>query len=183
MLHHELKGGNIPTFRFIPLNGIEVRHPSDIYIRFWEALTERTHLGPHERACERLEAFFTSTTSESDLPNNCTTIVLLDEIDYLVTDDQSILYNLFDWPKRAAELSSTSRLIVIGISNTLNLIDHLMASVQSRMGTEKCVFKAYSLDDTISILRSKMKEGSPVRILVLIEWVFIILILRLNFTV
>ncbi|VEU42353.1 unnamed protein product [Pseudo-nitzschia multistriata] len=36
-----------------------------------------------------------------------------------------------------------------------------MASVQSRMGTEKCVFKAYSLDDTISILRSKMKEGSP----------------------
>ena len=150
------------------MNGIEVRHPSDIYIRFWEILTGKNHVGPHERACERLEEYFTSKISESDLPNNSTTIVLLDEIDYLVTDDQSVLYNLFDWPKRAAELSSTSRLIVVGISNTLNLVDHLMPSVQSRVGTEKCVFKAYSLNNTTSILRSKMKEGSPVSIVLLI---------------
>uniref|UniRef100_A0A7S4AC08 BAH domain-containing protein n=1 Tax=Pseudo-nitzschia australis TaxID=44445 RepID=A0A7S4AC08_9STRA len=160
-LQQEQKAGEIPKFKFIPLNGIEVRHPPDIYIRFWETLTGKNHVGPHERACERLEEFFTSKISESDLPNTSTTIVLLDEIDYLVTDDQSVLYNLFDWPKRAAEVASTSRLIVVGISNTLNLVDHLIPSVQSRVGTEKCVFKAYSLNDTTSILRSKMKEGSP----------------------
>jgi len=160
-LQQEQKEGMVPSFRFIPLNGIEVRHPSDIYIRFWEALVGRNHVGPQGRACERLEAHFTSKSSKCDFPNDCTTIVLLDEIDYLVTDDQSVLYNLFDWPKRAAEVSSTNRLIVVGISNTLNLVDQLMPSVQSRVGTEKCVFGAYSLNDTTSILKSKIREGSP----------------------
>ena len=164
-LRHEQRAGVIPNFRFISLNGIEVRHPFDIYIRFWESLTGRNHFGTHERACEWLEAYFTSTSSEHELSDNCTTIVLLDEIDYLITSKQSVLYNLFDWPKRAAELSHGRRLIVIGISNTLNLVDQLMPSVQSRVGTERCVFKAYSLNDTTSILKSKIKEGSPVSII------------------
>lgn len=72
-----------------------------------------------------------------------------------------MLYNLFDWPKRAAEVSSPNRLIVVGISNTLNLVDQLMPSVQSRVGTEKCIFKAYSLNDTTAIIKSKIQEGSP----------------------
>ena len=161
-LQQEQKAGKIPKFKFISLNGIEVRHPFDIYIRFWESLTGRNHFGPHERASEWLEAYFTSRSPDHDLPQNCATIVLLDEIDYLITSKQSVLYNLFDWPKRAAELSHGRRLIVIGISNTLNLVDQLMPSVQSRVGTERCVFKAYSLQDTTSILKSKIKEGSPV---------------------
>lgn len=160
-LRQEQKAGTIPNFRFISLNGIEVRHPFDIYIRFWESLTGGNHVGPYERACERLEGYFTSTSSEPDLPDSCTTIVLLDEIDYLITSKQSVLYNLFDWPKRAAELSHGRRLLVVGISNTLNLVNQLMPSVQSRVGTERCVFKAYGLDDTTSILKSKIKEGSP----------------------
>lgn len=164
-LRQEQKAGKIPKFRFISLNGIEVRHPFDIYIKFWESLTGRNHYGPHERASEWLESYFTSNSPDHNLSENCTTIVLLDEIDYLITSKQSVLYNLFDWPKRAAELSHGRRLIVVGISNTLNLVDQLMPSVQSRVGTERCVFKAYSLQDTTSILKSKIKEGSPVRCL------------------
>ena len=162
-LQHEQEAGVVPKFRFISLNGIEVRHPFDVYIRFWEALTGKKHVGPHERACEWLEAYFTSVSSQLDVTDSSITIVLLDEIDYLVTDKQSVLYNFFDWPKRAAEVANGRRLVVVGISNTLNLVDQLMPSVQSRVGTDKFVFKAYSLHDTISILRSKIKEGSPVR--------------------
>lgn len=155
----------VPKFRFISLNGIEVRHPFDVYIRFWEALTGKKHVGPQERACEWLEAYFTSESFEQDLTDSSIIIVLLDEIDYLVTNCQSVLYNFFDWPKRAAEVSNGRRLVVVGISNTLNLVDQLMPSVQSRIGTEKYVFKAYSLHDTVSILKSKINEGSPVRYL------------------
>jgi Cdc6-like AAA superfamily ATPase len=35
-----------------------------------------------------------------------------------------------------------------------------MPSVQSRVGTEKCIFKAYSLNDTVSILKAKIAEAS-----------------------
>ena len=43
-------------------------------------------------------------------------VLLLDEIDMLVTKDQSILYNFFDWPRLTG-----AKLIVIAISNTLDL--------------------------------------------------------------
>jgi Cdc6-like AAA superfamily ATPase len=36
-------------------------------------------------------------------------VVLMDELDFLVTRKQSVLYNLFDWPTRRH-----ARLIVIG---------------------------------------------------------------------
>ena len=42
------------------------------------------------------------------------TVLMLDEIDYLVTRKETLVYNFFDWPLRA----TTARLVVIGISNT-----------------------------------------------------------------
>ena len=42
-------------------------------------------------------------------------IVLIDELDALVTKKQTLLYNLFDWPCHA-----NSRLLVIAIANTMD---------------------------------------------------------------
>ena len=116
---------------------MELRHPFDSYIRFWEALTGRKHVGSPDRACDLLEEHFTTKRSSRD---QTATVILLDEIDYLITEKQSVLYNFFDWPKRAANTPGGKRLVVIGVSNTLNLVDQLMPSVQSRIGTEKCIF-------------------------------------------
>jgi ATPase family associated with various cellular activities (AAA) len=157
----EQEKGVIPKFRFIGLNGMEQRHPFDTYVRFWEALTGKKHTGSQDRACELLEDYFTSSSQSS---NDITTVVLLDEIDYLITEKQSVLYNFFDWPKRAAKTPNGRRLVVVGLSNTLNLVEQLIPSVQSRVGTEKCIFKAYSLQDTVNILKAKMTEASQVRL-------------------
>lgn len=56
-------------------------------------------------------------------------IVAVDEMDILVTKKQSVLYNFFDWPTRKGV-----PLVVIGISNTLNLPDQMMARITSRLG-------------------------------------------------
>jgi hypothetical protein len=162
-LQDEQEKGLIPNFRFISLNGIEQRHPFDAYIRFWEALSGKKHIGSHEKACEKLEEYFVPSSSPAVRSENKSTIVvLLDEIDYLITEKQSVLYNFFDWPKRAATMSDGRRLVVVGISNTLNLTANFMPSVQSRIGTEKCIFRAYSLKDTVSILKFKIGEASRV---------------------
>ena len=42
-------------------------------------------------------------------------VVVIDEIDFLITKDQSILYNLFEW----CNLPST-RLCLIAIANTMD---------------------------------------------------------------
>jgi hypothetical protein len=47
-----------------------------------------------------------------------TLVLLLDEIDFLLTKKQSVLYNLLHWPTAAS-----ARLLVIGISNTLDFAD------------------------------------------------------------
>ena len=56
-------------------------------------------------------------------------VVLLDELDQLVMAKQTVLYNLFNWPTMP-----NSRLIVVAISNTMNLTDMLPNKIQSRVG-------------------------------------------------
>lgn len=60
--------------------------------------------------------------------------------------------NFFDWPLRA----TNARLIVIGISNTINLPERLSLKLQSRLGGERCHFKSYTVDETIAILKTRL---------------------------
>jgi origin recognition complex subunit 1 len=140
-----------------------MRDPFEAYVRLWEALSGKKEIRSWEDSCSRLEAYFTRPReAQRENESQTVSVVLLDEIDYLVTDKQSVLYNFFDWPKRAAELDHGRRLVVIGISNTLNLTEQLLPSVRSRVGSERCTFKAYNLADTINILNSKIRQASPV---------------------
>lgn len=162
-MRDEQSTGAIPKFNLISLNGMELRHPFEAYGKFWEALTGLKHVGTHEAAAARLTRHFTSPMAQGGKQNNPVTVLLLDEIDYLMTEKQTVLYDFFDWPKRAAELRHGRRLVVVGISNTLNLADQLLQSVRSRLGSEnKLLFKSYDLKETIAILDAKMKEASPV---------------------
>lgn len=47
-------------------------------------------------------------------------VLLIDELDALVTKKQTLLYNLFDWP-----CHSHSKLLVIAIANTMDLPEKL----------------------------------------------------------
>lgn len=162
-MRNEQSTGTIPKFNLISLNGMELRHPFEAYGKFWEALTGLKHVGSHEAAAARLTRYFTSPMTNVVKHNNAVTVLLLDEIDYLMTEKQTVLYDFFDWPKRAAELHHGRRLVVVGISNTLNLADQLLQSVRSRLGSEnRLLFKSYDLKETIAILDAKMEEASPV---------------------
>lgn len=52
------------------------------------------------------------------------TVLLLDELDMLLSRDQSVLYNLFGWPQ-----APRARLVVIGIANTLDLPERLLPKI------------------------------------------------------
>ena len=84
------------------------------------------------------------------------TILLLDEVDYLVTKDQAVLYNIFDWPKQAG---GTGDLVVIGISNTINLPNTLTPRVQSRLEENVCIYSSYSVDQIVSIIIERLSSG------------------------
>lgn len=112
---HELKNeqyqGNLPEFNFVSINGMECRSPYDAYVQFWEEL-RREKLTSKDAICE-LENYFCGEGEKT----NAVIVLLIDEIDYLNTSKETVLYNFFDWPLRATR----ARLVVIGISNTIDL--------------------------------------------------------------
>ena len=48
-------------------------------------------------------------------------MVLMDELDLLVTRKQTVIYNFFDWPNRRH-----SRLVVVAVANTMDLPERML---------------------------------------------------------
>ena len=143
-----------------------MQYPFDAYVRLWEAISEFKEKRTPGVAAAMLERHFVGSASKKisgEGAKRPVTVVLLDEIDYLVTNKQSVLYNFFEWPRRSATNISGARLVVIGISNTINLPERLKPAVQSRLGRERCVFKAYNVEETCNILKARLIGGDDAK--------------------
>ena len=80
---------------------------------------------------------------------------MLDEIDYLVTRKQSVIYNMFDWATSAG-----SSLVIVGISNTMDLPERLLPRVHSRLGIRRINFLPYSYEDIATIIHDRLGDLS-----------------------
>jgi len=162
-LRKEQAAGSIPEFTFVSLNGMEMRHPFDTYVRLWEAVSPNKEKLNRPKALAKLQLYFSDSSplkkvsrQQKGDDTRRAVVLLVDEIDYLVTKKESILYNLFDWPMTGYENKSDAQLIVIGISNTLNLPERLHVRLQSRIGKQRCIFNSYSADDSLKIIEGKL---------------------------
>lgn len=73
--------------------------------------------------------------------------MVIDEVDYLYTRNQNILYNLFEWCS-----TPETRLCCIIIANTMDFPERLMPKIKSRMGDNRLVFKPYSQNEVQKII-------------------------------
>ena len=151
-LEAERGKGTMPNFKFAKINGMELRHPRDAYCVLWEAIIQSQEKRSPDAASALLEKYFGNSKRGG---GGTLTLLLLDEMDYLVTKKQTVLYNLFDWPTR----SSSNGLIIIGIANTINLPERLLPRVKSRLGLTRLVFMAYTVEQMKSILRGRLKSS------------------------
>ena len=61
-------------------------------------------------------------------------VVLMDELDQLMTTKQDVVYNFFNWPTLAG-----SKLVVLAVANTMDLPERVMSGrVRSRLGASSC---------------------------------------------
>ena len=61
-------------------------------------------------------------------------VVLMDELDQLMTTKQDVVYNFFNWPTLV-----NSKLIVLAVANTMDLPERVMTGrVRSRLGEASC---------------------------------------------
>ena len=95
-LHASVQAEELDDFTFVEINGMKVTDPHQSYSLLWQALRGDRVSPSH--ALELLEREF-STPSPRRVP--C--VVLMDELDQLVTKNQSVMYNFFNWPGAAAQ--------------------------------------------------------------------------------
>ncbi|ORY13527.1 P-loop containing nucleoside triphosphate hydrolase protein [Clohesyomyces aquaticus] len=148
-LHASVQAEELDDFIFVEINGMKVTDPHQSYSLLWQALRGDRVSPSH--ALELLEREF-STPSPRRVP--C--VVLMDELDQLVTKNQSVMYNFFNWPGLRH-----SRLIVLAVANTMDLPERTLSNkISSRLGLTRITFPGYTHDQLMLIIQSRL-EGVP----------------------
>ncbi|KAI9281552.1 P-loop containing nucleoside triphosphate hydrolase protein [Sporodiniella umbellata] len=151
-LQHQTEDKNLPEFDFVEINGMKLTDPNQAYSILWECMSKssgndrvRKYTATH--ALELLEEKFSKPNDDQKV-----TVVLMDELDLLVTKKQTVMYNFFDWPSKPL-----SKLIVVAIANTMDLPERLMSNkVASRIGLTRINFQPYRYDQLIQIVQSRL---------------------------
>ncbi|KAF9147527.1 Origin recognition complex, subunit 1 [Linnemannia schmuckeri] len=145
-LQAKAEEGEISPFQFVEINGMKVTEPSYAYVLLWMALSEQKVTANH--ALQLLEKQF-STPGPRRLP--C--VVLMDELDLLVTSKQTVMYNFFEWPNWLH-----SRLIVVAVANTMDLPERMLSNkVSSRLGLTRINFQPYTYQQLVKIVESRLE--------------------------
>ncbi|GAA5951775.1 hypothetical protein JCM3765_003115 [Sporobolomyces pararoseus] len=163
---------DMDSFTFVEINGMKISEPNAAFSHLWNALnvpsthstvttTKNSKISP-KAALSALEGWFANPD-----PARKTTVVLVDELDQMLTKRQEVLYNFFNWPH-----SAHSRLVVIAVANTMDLPEReLNGKIRSRLGTNRIAFQPYNwtelkkiLEARLSLVTSGGKDSTTVRL-------------------
>lgn len=132
-------------FIFVEINGMKVTDPHQSYSLLWEAL-KGDRVSP-SHALDLLEREFSHPS-----PRRVSCVVLMDELDQLVTKNQSVMYNFFNWPAL-----QHSRLIVLAVANTMDLPERTLSNkISSRLGLTRITFPGYRHTDLMEIISTRL---------------------------
>lgn len=146
-----LEEKNKKIFNFMEINGLKLMTPQSSYELLWEKLTKQRVSSVH--AATLLEDYF-QKRDKKRLP----LIVLLDELDQVVTKNQTVMYNFFNWPSY-----ENSKLIVIAVANTMDLPERLLTNkISSRLGLTRIQFPGYTFNQLGTIIQHRLENLSRV---------------------
>ncbi|GKT39930.1 origin recognition complex subunit 1 [Colletotrichum spaethianum] len=144
-----VRADELDDFIFVEINGMKITDPHQSYSLLWEAL-KGERVSPTQ-AIDLLEREFNNPS-----PRRTPCVVLMDELDQLVTKNQSVMYNFFNWPGLRH-----SRLIVLAVANTMDLPERTLSNkISSRIGLTRITFPGYNHEQLMRIIQSRL-EGVP----------------------
>ncbi|KAG5635717.1 hypothetical protein H0H81_010321 [Sphagnurus paluster] len=145
-------------FTYVEINGLKIPEPAAAYSLLWEGIcghdvAEHGHLriGAKE-SLKALTRHFSGGGARGPGGHAC--VVLMDELDQLVTAKQDVVYNFFNWPTLVG-----SRLVVIAVANTMDLPERVMTGrVRSRLGMIRINFQPYNTAQLQQIVQARLKS-------------------------
>lgn len=137
------------------VNCMTMKDPKGIYVKLLEEFyTDECLSSPS--GMEELEALFTPKKKPAKGSNDVF-VVILDEIDHLLTKDQEVLYSIFEW-----SLVRNSRLILLGIANALDLTDRFLPRLKARNLTPQLLpFHPYTAPQIAAVITNRLRSLLP----------------------
>ncbi|KAF7912015.1 uncharacterized protein EAE98_011772 [Botrytis deweyae] len=146
-LNASVSADELDPFIFVEINGMKVTDPHQSYALLWEAL-KGDRVSP-SHALDLLEREFSKPS-----PRREPCVVLMDELDQLVTKNQSVMYNFFNWPGLRH-----SKLIVLAVANTMDLPERTLSNkISSRLGLTRITFPGYTHEQLQTIITSRLTD-------------------------
>lgn len=168
-LSQQRAAGELPPFEAVEINAMSLPDPNLVYSELYRAITGSEGYSPLH-AAQLLEKRFSDASITSgkaakrgiDGPTarekgKCV-VLILDEMDVLVSRKQKILYDVLEWPTR-----KNARMAVIGISNTLDLPERMLPRLGSRLGVNRVTYPPYTSDQLKVILNMKLEQTKDVQ--------------------
>ncbi|TFK36756.1 P-loop containing nucleoside triphosphate hydrolase protein [Crucibulum laeve] len=153
--------GETNPFTYVEINGLRIPEPAAAYSLLWEAVSgHNAERDGHMKIStkESLKALTRYFSGVGRGPGGHACVVLMDELDQLVTAKQDVVYNFFNWPTLVG-----SKLVVIAVANTMDLPERVMSGrVRSRLGMTRINFQPYTTVQLQEIVQSRLasaKEG------------------------
>lgn len=147
------------SFKIIYINCTSMKSAASIYSKVCEELDLQSQKSG--RNCKTLIENYLAKPKSSRSSNNKMTLLVLDEMDQLGTQNQAVLYSIFEWPK-----FENSKLVLVGIANALDLTDRLLPRLQARCELKPTLlhFQPYSKEQILNILKGRLEEENVLEV-------------------
>ncbi|KAI0008872.1 cell division control protein Cdc6 [Xylariaceae sp. FL0662B] len=133
------------------INCMSIKSSKDLYGTLLDQISDDAEI---------FEADAATTVQKIFMPRKRSTevyLVVLDEIDHILTLDLESLYRLFEW-----SLQKSSRLVLVGIANALDLTDRFLPRLKSRnLKPELLPFLPYSAAQIKTIITTRLRSLAP----------------------
>lgn len=142
-------------FRIIKINCMTISKPEYIFHEIFCCITKTSSLTfSRKKTFDDVYNLFLHSSLNLD-----SVILLLDEMDCLITKDQQVLFQLFNCASQFKSKILTTKLILIGISNALDLTDKFLPRLKSNgLNPQSLQFLPYTSDKIKSIIVDKLRS-------------------------
>lgn len=156
-----IQSNGVKMFNYLEINGLKLIKPQSAYEILWKKISgvstsTNNALNFLQQHFEKTEDDIDNNNENDEFSNKLPLIVLLDELDQIVTKNQAVMYNFFNWPTY-----ENSKLIVIAVANTMDLPERLLTNkISSRLGLSRIQFTSYSYNQLSEIIRHRLEQLS-----------------------
>ncbi|KAK1249118.1 hypothetical protein MKX07_002634 [Trichoderma sp. CBMAI-0711] len=146
------KYSEVDGVRSAYVNCMSIKSSKDLYHTLLAALGEDGSELLEAEAISALQKMFSSKAKSA-----AKYLVTLDEVDHILTLDLESLYRVFEW-----SLAKSSKLLLLGIANALDLTDRFLPRLKSKnLKPELLPFLPYTAAQVKNIITTRLKSLMP----------------------